>query len=80
MARTSQAPAPATAPEPKAPDFIAWHVSNRGEKAFCTKVGAAWFHRDRKGLSLQLEVVPINGRIVLRTPLDEEGKEVKPGA
>ena len=52
MARTSQAPAPATAPEPKAPDFIAWHVSNRGDKAFWTKVGAAWFHRDRKGVSL----------------------------
>ena len=80
MARTSQAPAPATAPEPKAPDFIAWHVSNRGEKAFWTKVGAAWFHRDRKGLSLQLEVVPINGRIVLRTPLDDETREGQPGA
>lgn len=75
MTRTSQTPAPATAPEPKAPDFIAWHVSNRGEKAFWTKVGAAWFHRDRKGLSLQLEVVPINGRIVLRTPLDDEATE-----
>src|SRR3546814_1619215 len=71
MARTSQAPATA----PKAPDFIAWHVSNRGDKAFWTKVGAAWFHRDRKGLSLQLEVVPINGRIVLRTPLDDERSE-----
>lgn len=62
MARTTQASTTATAPELKAPDFIAWHVSNRGEKAFWTKVGAAWFHRDRKGLSLQLEVVPINGR------------------
>lgn len=80
MARTSQAPAPATAPEPKAPDFIAWHASNRGEKAFWTKVGAAWFHRDRKGLSLQLEVVPINGRIVLRTPLDDEATDGHPGA
>lgn len=74
MARTTQASARGTAPEPKAPDFIAWHVSNRGDKAFWTKVGAAWFHRDRKGLSLQLEVVPINGRIVLRTPLDDESK------
>lgn len=71
MARTAQTPAPAAAPEPKAPDFIASHVSNRGDKAFWTKVGAAWFHRDRKGLSLQLEVVPINGRIVLRTPIDD---------
>jgi hypothetical protein len=73
MARTSQAPD--TGPEPKAPDFIAWHVTNRSDKAFWTKVGAAWFHRDRKGLSLQLEVVPINGRIVLRTQLDDEAKE-----
>jgi hypothetical protein len=80
MARTSQAPAPANATEPKAPDFIAWHVSNRGDKAFWTKVGAAWFHRDRKGLSLQLEVLPINGRIVLRTPTDDEAKEVQLGA
>lgn len=80
MARTTQASATVTVPEPKAPDFIAWHVSNRGDKAFWTKVGAAWFHRDMKGLSLQLEVLPINGRIVLRTPLDDETKEVQPGA
>ena len=75
MARTNTA----SAPETKAPDFIAWHVANRGEKAYWNKVGAAWFHRDRKGVSLQLEVVPINGRIVLRTPLDDETKE-QPGA
>ena len=60
------------------PDFLAWHVANKGDKGFWTRIGAAWFHRDRKGLSLQLEVVPINGRIVLRTPLDDEKKE--PGA
>jgi hypothetical protein len=80
MARTTQAPALAIAAEPKAPDFIAWHVSNRGDKAFWTKVGATWFHRDRKGLSLSLEVVPINGRIVFRTPLDDETWELQPGA
>jgi hypothetical protein len=80
MARTSQAPTPATAPKLKAPDFIAWHVSDSGEKAFWTKVGAAWFHRDRKGLSLQLEVMPIKGRVVLRTPLDEEARNGQPGA
>lgn len=74
MARNNPAPAV----EANAPAFIAWHVANRGERAFWTKVGAAWFHRDRKGVSLQLEVVPINGRIVLRTPLDDETKE-QPG-
>lgn len=69
MARNATAPANDT----KAPDFLAWHVANKGEKAYWTKVGAAWFHRDHQGLSLQLEVVPINGRIVLRTPLDNDG-------
>ena len=58
------------ASEPRAPDFLAWHVANKGDKAYWTKFEAPWFHRDRKGLSLQLEVIPINGRIVLRTPLD----------
>jgi hypothetical protein len=71
MARNNTSPAS----EPKAPDFLAWHVANKGEKAFWTKVGAAWFHRDRKGLSLQLEVVPINGRIVLRTPLEDTDQQ-----
>lgn len=71
MARTTTA----ATNEPKAPDFLAWHVANKGDKSYWTKVGAAWFHRDRKGLSLQLEVVPINGRIVLRTPLDDVKSE-----
>jgi|TARA_R110000772_G_scaffold156942_6_gene268188 hypothetical protein len=59
-----------TTSEPKVPDFHAWHVSNKGEKGFWTKVGAAWPHRDGKGLSIQLDTLPINGRIVLRRPLE----------
>jgi hypothetical protein len=55
--------------EPKAPAFQAWHVTDNGDKGFWTKVGAAWPHRDGKGLSLQLDVLPMNGRIVLRQPL-----------
>jgi hypothetical protein len=47
-------------PEPKQPDFHAWHVTSKGDKGFWTKVGAAWPHRDGKGLSLQLDVMPIN--------------------
>ena len=74
MARSNTADAQETNP----PDYLALHVANKGDKGFWTRIGAAWFHRDRKGLSLQLEVVPINGRIVLRTPLDDQKKE--PGA
>ncbi|MDJ0825079.1 MAG: hypothetical protein QNJ16_06195 [Rhodobacter sp.] len=68
MARTN---AKSDNPQPKAPDFLAWHVIDKGEKSFWNKVGAAWRHKDGKGYSLQLEVVPINGRVVLRQPLED---------
>ncbi len=55
------------------PALIAYHVTERGEKSFWTRIGAAWDHEDAKGLTLQLELVPANGvRIVLREPNAEE--------
>lgn len=57
---------------PNAPDFIAWHVQEKGEKSFWSKVGASWKHKDGKGFTLQLETVPINGRIVLREPAEDK--------
>lgn len=54
------------------PAFIAWHVAEKGEKTFWTRIGAAWDHKDGEGLTLQLDLVPVNGgRIVLRHPADE---------
>jgi len=55
-----------TTHSPKAPDFLAWHITQKAEKSFWNKVGAAWKHRDGNGYTIQLDVVPINGRIVLR--------------
>lgn len=60
-----------TAQDHNAPDYLAWHVTQKGEKSFWTKVGAAWKHKDGRGYSLQLETCPINGRIVLRLPLED---------
>lgn len=60
-----------TTPEPNAPDYLAWHVTQKGEKSFWTRIGAAWKHKDGRGYSLQLETCPINGRIVLRLPLED---------
>ena len=58
--------------EPKAPALIAYHVAERGEdKSFWTRIGAAWDHEDGKGLTLNLDLVPVSaGRIVLRVPSD----------
>lgn len=66
MARTQKPQAQA----PKMPDFIAFHVLTKGDKTFWNRVGASWLHQDGNGLSLQLETVPIDGRIVLRAPRD----------
>jgi hypothetical protein len=65
MARTTTT----ASTEQKTPAFQAWHVTNKGDDSFWTKVGAAWPHRDGKGLSLILSVIPISGQIVLRQPL-----------
>lgn len=55
------------------PKLIAWHVNERGEKAFWTRIGAAWDHKDGEGFTLQLDLVPTNGgRIVLRSPSQVE--------
>jgi hypothetical protein len=39
-------------------------VTERGEneskKSFWTRIGAAWDHDDGKGLSIQLDLVPVN--------------------
>ena len=55
------------------PKLIAWHVSERDEKAFWTRIGAAWDHKDGEGFTLQLDLVPASGgRIVLRAPSQVE--------
>ena len=63
----------ASTPEPNQPNFHAWHVINKGGKVFWTKVKAAWPRKNRKGVSLQLDVMPMNGRIVLRQPSISNG-------
>jgi hypothetical protein len=35
-------------------------------------VGAAWPNKDGKGFNLVLDVVPLNGRLILREPLERE--------
>lgn len=53
----------------KAPALIAYHVTESDDPIW-TRVGAAWDHDDAKGLTLQLDLIPVafTGRIVLREP------------
>lgn len=58
-----------TAVAGKAPSHIAYQVRDRENgKSFWTRVGSAWPHADGKGFNVQLEAMPIDGRITLRIP------------
>ncbi|MCC7428672.1 MAG: hypothetical protein IT557_17405 [Alphaproteobacteria bacterium] len=59
--------------ETQPPALIAFHVAERGDKKFWTRIGAAWDHEDGKGLTVQLDLLPANGgRIVLREPAGDD--------
>ena len=57
----------------KQPTHIAYHVrdSKGGGKGFWTRIGSAWAHADGKGLSVQIDVAPLDGRITLRLADDK---------
>lgn len=61
--------------EPKAPTLAAFHVRPRKDapKGYWTRIGAAWRHQDGQGMTLWLDCIPGDGRIVLR-PIKAEGQ------
>ncbi len=51
----------------KTPSHIAYQVRDReGKKGFWTRIGSAWAHADGQGFNIQLECLPLDGRITLR--------------
>jgi hypothetical protein len=58
------------------PTFIAYSVKDRGEdkQDIWTKIGAAFTHDKGKGLTIQLDALPLGDRIVLREPKDDKKK------
>ena len=62
-----------TKPAGKAPTHVAYQVRDReGQKSFWTRIGAAWAHADGKGFNIQLEVVPLDGRVSLRVASEKK--------
>ena len=53
----------------KTPSHVAYHIrdSKNSSKAFWTRIGSAWQHADGKGFNIQIDTVPLDGRIGLRT-------------
>lgn len=53
-----------------APSHIAYQVRDgkANNKGFWTRIGVAWTSRDEKGFVIQLNAVPLDGKIILRLP------------
>ena len=56
---------PASTPKTK-PTHRLYRVSGEGKSAFWTPIGAAWANKDGMGFSLSCDLVPLQGRIVMR--------------
>ncbi len=57
----------------KKPSHVAYQVRDReGKKGYWTRIGSASAHNDGKGFNIQLEVVPLDGRIVLRVESEKK--------
>jgi hypothetical protein len=48
------------------PTHRLYRVTGEGKSAFWTPIGAAWPNKDGKGFNISCDVVPLQGRIVLR--------------
>ena len=60
-------------PASKAPSHVAYQVRDReGQKGFWTRIGSAWPHADGKGFNVQLDAVPLDGRVSLRVVADKK--------
>jgi len=52
--------------EKQGPALVAYHVREAKDgkgKGFWTRIGAAWPHEDGEGFNVQIEMLPINGKI-----------------
>lgn len=57
----------------RTPSHIAYQVRDReGRKSFWTRIGSAWAHADGNGFNIQIEVVPLDGRITLRVATEKK--------
>ena len=56
----------------KQPAFIAHTVRDTPDgKSFWNRVGVVWANKNGKGFVLQLESVPLDGRVVLMPPSND---------
>jgi hypothetical protein len=51
----------------RTPTHFAYNVRNReGGDNYWIRIGSAWAHADGNGFNIQIETVPLDGRVALR--------------
>jgi hypothetical protein len=65
----------------KPPSHIAYQTreSADGQKSYFNRIGAVWTHKDGQGFNIQLDSVPVDGRITVRS-VQERLQEAKDNA
>ena len=54
------------------PSHVAYQVRDgKDKKSFWTRIGSAWPHADGKGFNIQIDAVPLDGRITLRVVTEQ---------
>ncbi|WP_288132425.1 hypothetical protein [Accumulibacter sp.] len=59
----------------KRPAFTAYTVTGDGSKAYWTRIGSAWLQNHSEGYNLDLQALPVNGRIILVPPKADEASD-----
>ena len=60
---------------PNQPDLYAYAVREIGRKSYFTKIGAVFAHAKGGGLTVDLDALPIERKMVLFPPREEETAE-----
>jgi hypothetical protein len=61
----------------KSPDYICYTVKEieGRDKSIFNRIGAAWSHESGEGHTIQLDALPLDGKIVLLKPKDKSEVE-----
>lgn len=64
----------------RGPSHIAYHVREGEEnKSYFNRIGSVWPHKDGEGFNIQLDAIPVDGRITVRS-VQERLQEAKDNA
>lgn len=64
----------------RSPSHIAYQVrEGEDNKSYFNRIGAVWAHKDGEGFNIQLDSIPVDGRITVRS-VQERLQEMKDSA